>query len=108
MFKHADDLALIAASRRFACQREAVEALHDQYKPFDPPTALLHAMHDALDDLRDQVAGIPAATRDGIKVKAAVLLAWIDDYDGEDCVELVRSLATDCTAPKSKCKGGRR
>ena len=44
MFKHADGLALIAASRRFACQRQAVEALHDQYAPFDPPPALLHAM----------------------------------------------------------------
>jgi hypothetical protein len=98
MFRRPDDLALIAASRRFACQRQAVEALHDQYKPFDPPTALLHAMHEALDDLRDQVAGIPAATRDGIKAKAGVLRAWLDDYDGEDCAALTRSLADDCAA----------
>ena len=34
MFKHADDLSLIAAARRFACQRNAIEALHDQYAPF--------------------------------------------------------------------------
>lgn len=98
MFRRADDLALIAASRRFACQRQAVEALHDRYHPFDPPTTLLRAMHEALDNARDEVSGIAATTREGIKAKAGVLLAWLADYDGEDCVDLVRSLASDCAA----------
>jgi hypothetical protein len=98
MFKHADDLALIGASRRFAVQRQAVEAMHDQYHPFDPPAALLQAMHEALDNAREEVAAIPAATRAGIRAKADVLRATLDDFADEDCADLTRSLANDCAA----------
>ena len=43
-------------------------------------------------------AGIPAATKDGMKVKAGVLLATLEDFAGEDAENLARSLANDCVA----------
>ena len=98
MFKHADDLSLIAAARRFACQRNAIEALHDQYAPFDPPTALLHAMHDSLDNARDEVAGIPAATKDGLEGQGRRSSRDARGLCRRGRRELARSLANDCVA----------
>ena len=88
---------LIALCDRYHTQQAELDRTFDHYAKHrcDPPETLRDALVDALSDIRDQVADVPAVTAEGRKAKARLLLSDIAEFGEAIGVELAASLARD-------------